>query len=84
MDLRKIHKLTVEGSLTMKLFKTITCISLLASPEGIRAMEQAFKGHEDHGKHVTLVTAAIDEGINEKGYIVPGVGDAGDRLYATA
>ena len=68
----------------------ITCISLLASPEGIRAMEHAFKGHksngnhEGHGKQVTLVTAAIDQRINEKGYIVPGLGDAGDRLYATA
>jgi uracil phosphoribosyltransferase len=70
----------------------ITCISLLASPEGIHAMEQAFKGHKSdeshenhggHGKRVTLVTAAIDQGINEKGYIVPGLGDAGDRLYAT-
>ena len=59
----------------------LTCICLLASPEGIHAMEQAFEGA---GNQVTLVTAAIDQGLNEKGYIVPGLGDAGDRLYGTA
>jgi uracil phosphoribosyltransferase len=64
--------------------REINCISLLASPEGIHAMEQAFKAHEGHRNQVNLVTAAIDQGLNEKGYIVPGLGDAGDRLYGTA
>jgi uracil phosphoribosyltransferase len=59
----------------------ITCICLLASPEGIHAIQGAF---EDSGQQITLVTASIDQGLNSKGYIVPGLGDAGDRLYATA
>ena len=56
----------------------ITAICLLASPEGIKTLEDAFKGS---GVPITLVTGALDEKLNEKGYIVPGLGDAGDRLY---
>ena len=56
----------------------ITAICLLASPEGIKFLEDAFK---DSGVPITLVTGALDEKLNEKGYIVPGLGDAGDRLY---
>jgi uracil phosphoribosyltransferase len=37
-----------------------------------------------HGKEVKLVLGALDEKLNEKGYIVPGLGDAGDRLYGMA
>jgi uracil phosphoribosyltransferase len=59
----------------------VTCITLLAAPEGIQAMEQ---GLADHRGTVTLVTAALDERLNEHGYIVPGLGDAGDRLYGVA
>jgi uracil phosphoribosyltransferase len=56
----------------------ITAICLLASPEGIKALDEAFK---NSGVPITLVTGALDEKLNEKGYIVPGLGDAGDRLY---
>lgn len=56
----------------------ITAICLLAAPEGIKYVEEKVK---DTGVPVTLVTGALDEKLNEKGYIVPGLGDAGDRLY---
>ena len=55
----------------------VTAICLLAAPEGVRAVEGAF-GPE---APVTIVTAGMDDGLNELGYIVPGLGDAGDRLY---
>lgn len=51
-------------------------LCLLASPEGI---ERFTKAHPD----VPIYTAAIDERLNEKGYIIPGLGDAGDRMYGT-
>ena len=54
----------------------IRFLCLLAAPEGIARMRQA---HPD----VPVVTAALDERLNEKGYIVPGLGDAGDRMYGT-
>lgn len=56
----------------------VTAICILASPEGLAAVETAFAGRE-----VTIVVAAVDERLNEQGYIVPGLGDAGDRLYGT-
>jgi uracil phosphoribosyltransferase len=56
----------------------ITAICLLAAPEGCRRLEQELDGLD---VPVTVVTAAMDEKLNEKGYIVPGLGDAGDRLY---
>lgn len=49
---------------------------LLAAPEGVRRMQDA---HPD----VTVFTAAIDQGLNDHGYILPGLGDAGDRIYGT-
>ena len=55
----------------------VTALCLLAAPEGIRAVEAAFGADAP----VTIVTAGLDEGLNELGYIVPGLGDAGDRLY---
>ena len=59
----------------------ITAVTLLSAPEGIEAL----RGHvDDLGVPVTLVTAAVDERLNDKGYIVPGLGDAGDRLYGIA
>jgi uracil phosphoribosyltransferase len=58
--------------------KEITAICLLAAPEGIKIVEDAFK---DSGVPITLVTGSLDEKLNEHGYIVPGLGDAGDRLY---
>ncbi len=56
----------------------ITAICLLAAPEGIAAVERAFANSKTP---ITLVTGALDEKLNEHGYIVPGLGDAGDRLY---
>jgi uracil phosphoribosyltransferase len=54
----------------------VRLVCLLAAPEGIAALEQA---HPD----VPVYTAAIDMRLNEHGYIVPGLGDAGDRMYGT-
>ncbi len=56
----------------------ITAITLLAAPEGVRRLEKELE-HID--VPVTVVTAAVDERLDENGYIVPGLGDAGDRLY---
>ena len=58
--------------------RDVTAICLLAAPEGLRHMEEAFSGRD---AEVTVVTAALDERLNDRGYIVPGLGDAGDRLY---
>lgn len=58
----------------------VTAVCLLAAPEGLRFLEQET---EDLTTAVTVVTAAVDERLNERGYIVPGLGDAGDRLYGT-
>lgn len=55
---------------------SIRYLCLLAAPEGI---ERFTKAHPD----VPVFTASIDEKLNEKGYIVPGLGDAGDRMYGT-
>ena len=55
---------------------SISLISLIAAPEGIEHIRQ---DHPD----VRIVVAAIDSHLNEKGFIVPGLGDAGDRLYGT-
>ena len=59
----------------------ITAICLLAAPEGCSRLERDLEGLD---VPVTVVTAALDERLNEKGYIVPGLGDAGDRLYGLA
>ncbi|AWB88242.1 uracil phosphoribosyltransferase [Homoserinimonas hongtaonis] len=56
----------------------VTAICLLGTPEGLKAVDEATQGRE-----VTIVLGALDEGLNERGYIVPGLGDAGDRLYGT-
>jgi uracil phosphoribosyltransferase len=56
----------------------ITAICLLAAPEGCARLEKELEGLD---VPVTVVTAGMDERLNEKGYIVPGLGDAGDRLY---
>jgi uracil phosphoribosyltransferase len=56
--------------------KDIRFLCLLASPEGIAAMKAA---HPD----VPIVTAAVDSHLNDNGYIVPGLGDAGDRMFGT-
>ncbi len=59
----------------------ITAICLLAAPEGCRRLEEDLAGLDIP---VTVVTAAMDQKLNDKGYIVPGLGDAGDRLYGLA
>ncbi|KNX36052.1 uracil phosphoribosyltransferase [Luteipulveratus halotolerans] len=59
----------------------ITAVTLLCAPEGIEALKKQIG---DLHVPVTLVTGAIDERLNEHGYIVPGLGDAGDRLYGVA
>jgi uracil phosphoribosyltransferase len=56
----------------------ITAVTLISAPEGIAHLEEALA---DVTPPVTLVTGAIDDHLNEHGYIVPGLGDAGDRLY---
>ncbi|GGR28352.1 uracil phosphoribosyltransferase [Agromyces mediolanus] len=56
----------------------VTAICILAAPEGLKAVEEALRGRE-----VTVVLGAVDERLNEHGFIVPGLGDAGDRLYGT-
>ena len=56
----------------------ITAICILAAPEGIAVLEKAFANST---VAIKLVTGALDQKLNEHGYIVPGLGDAGDRLY---
>ncbi|KAA9378878.1 uracil phosphoribosyltransferase [Microbispora cellulosiformans] len=58
--------------------RDVTAICLLAAPEGIAYLDEAFRSGE---RPIRVVTAALDERLNENGYIVPGLGDAGDRLY---
>ncbi|HEX5861998.1 MAG TPA: uracil phosphoribosyltransferase [Nocardioides sp.] len=64
--------------LTQRGADDITVICLLAAPEGCERLERDLAGID---VPVRVVTAALDEKLNEKGYIVPGLGDAGDRLY---
>ncbi len=58
----------------------ITAICLLAAPEGVDNLEKGLAGLD---VPVTIVTAALDEQLNEHAYIVPGLGDAGDRQFGT-
>ncbi|MET4051177.1 uracil phosphoribosyltransferase [Frigoribacterium sp. PvP054] len=57
----------------------VTAVCILAAPEGLAAVEEAMAGRDVH-----VVLGAVDERLNEQGYIVPGLGDAGDRLYGLA
>jgi uracil phosphoribosyltransferase len=75
--------LATGGSMiaTIDLLKKRGCTSikalvLVAAPEGIKALELA---HPD----IELYTAAIDDCLNEQGYILPGLGDAGDKIFGT-
>ncbi|GIN20308.1 MAG TPA: uracil phosphoribosyltransferase [Bacillus bacterium] len=65
-----IHSLKKRGA------KQIKLMCLIAAPEGIKVIQDA---HPD----VDIYVAGVDERLNEKGYIVPGLGDAGDRLFGT-
>jgi uracil phosphoribosyltransferase len=57
----------------------VTAVCILGAPEGLAMVEEATAGRD-----VTIVLGALDEKLDDKGYIVPGLGDAGDRLYGTA
>lgn len=54
----------------------VTAVCLVAAPQGVELMRASFPG-----SRVRVVVAALDAGLNERGFIVPGLGDAGDRLY---
>ena len=56
--------------------KHVRLVNLVAAPEGIRRVQQSYP-------RVPIFTAAIDRKLNERGYILPGLGDAGDRLFGT-
>ena len=56
--------------------KNIKCICIIAAPEGIETIQK-------HYPDIEIITAAIDDHLNDKGYIVPGMGDAGDRIFNT-
>ena len=56
--------------------RRVVLVALVAAPEGVARLE---RDHPD----VQVVAAALDRGLNEQGYILPGLGDAGDRLYGT-
>ncbi len=56
--------------------RSMKFVCLLAAPEGVETLSKAFP-------EIDIYTAAIDERLNEKGYILPGLGDAGDRLFGT-
>ena len=56
--------------------RSMKFVCLLAAPEGVETLSKAFP-------EIEIYTAAIDEKLNEKGYILPGLGDAGDRLFGT-
>jgi uracil phosphoribosyltransferase len=65
-----IFRLKSEGASFIKL------VCIVAAPEGVRRIEN---DHPD----VDIYMAALDKGLNESGYIMPGLGDAGDRLFGT-
>ena len=56
--------------------KNIKCINIIAAPQGIELIQKEFPDIE-------IITAAVDETLNEHGYIIPGMGDAGDRIFNT-
>lgn len=68
--------LTVVSELCDRGATAVTAICLLAAPEGLARLDAAFPGDA-----VRVITGAIDDKLNDKGYIVPGLGDAGDRLF---
>lgn len=67
-----IHFLKKRGARS----QSIKFLCLVSSPEGLRALQQA-------DPEVDIFTAAVDEGLNHRGYILPGLGDAGDRIFGT-
>ena len=71
---------TIEYLLNMGI-KKISVVSLLAAPEGINAIDKRFNKNEK--RFIEIITCSLDEKLNDKGYIVPGLGDAGDRMFGT-
>ena len=63
--------------------KDVTCVCLLGAPEGVEKVKKHLEAKWS-GKSVHVVLGALDEKLNGIGYIVPGLGDAGDRLYGVA
>jgi uracil phosphoribosyltransferase len=73
---------TLETVITMLADReaaSVTAVSLLAAPEGVDRLAGAFPG--DEPLPVRVVIAGMDERLNDRGYIIPGLGDAGDRLF---
>jgi uracil phosphoribosyltransferase len=73
---------TLETVITMLAGRdaaSVTAVSLLAAPEGVDRLAATFPG--DEPLPVRVVIAAMDERLNDRGYIIPGLGDAGDRLF---
>ena len=70
---------TVIGMLTDRGVAAVTAICLLSAPEGVSRLESAFP--DDDPVRIRVVTAAMDKRLNDRGYILPGLGDAGDRLF---
>ena len=70
---------TVIGMLVSRGAAAVTAICLLAAPEGVARVAEAFP--DDLPVPVRVVTAGLDHGLDDRGYIVPGLGDAGDRLF---
>ena len=65
-----INRLKEDG------YTSIRLMALVASPQGVKAVQE-------HHPDVDIFLAALDEGLNEKNYILPGLGDAGDRIFGT-
>lgn len=70
---------TVITMLAQRQAASVTAVSLLAAPEGVDRLAATFPS--DEPLPVRVVIAAMDERLNERGYIIPGLGDAGDRLF---
>ena len=70
---------TVFAMLAGRGAASMTAICLLAAPEGLARIAAAFP--DDYPIPVKVVVAGLDERLNDRGYIMPGLGDAGDRLY---
>lgn len=62
--------------------RSATVVALIAAPEGVRTVENACAAG-DPALELTLVTAVVDERLDARGFIVPGLGDAGDRMFGT-
>jgi uracil phosphoribosyltransferase len=71
--------MAVVTSLLERGAESVTCVCLLASPEGIARLDNEFPDDR-----VQLVVAAVDDKLDDRAYIVPGLGDAGDRLFGSA